>query len=307
MKRGGSGQPAKARSTAFTWRQRVQEGLRAANAAVRCLAPKTGQRVVAGREEGYRPWDPEVIAVDTAAERAIVGALRRGGIQGTLLSEEAGETTMSGRSTHFKDGVEPVYVILDPFDGSLLYRRGIQAHWFSALGIYGQDERARAAGVIDHITGETVLADPLGAVRIARPGTRAVPIRPATTATLDGAFLEAYFMKPPFLYAIAPALRPIFERARFILPNGGPYGFADVACGRIDVYFAWNEALTEIFSAMYLAERAGCVVTQWDGSPLRFRPDIHAVYSLVCSANLRLHEQVLQALKSITPPKGLMQ
>ncbi len=103
-----------------------------------------------------------------------------------------------------------------------------------------------------------------------------------------------------------PKLIPLFERAKFILPNGGPNGFADVACGRIDTYFAWNEALTEVFSAIFIAERAGCVVTQWDGSPVRFRPDIHAVYSLVCSATPRLHEQVLQALRGITPPKGLL-
>lgn len=293
------------RRSALPWRLSVQEGLQAANAVVRRLTPRAGQRVVAGREAGYRSWDPEVIGVDTAAERAIIGALRRAGIRGTLLSEEAGETTLGGRAGRSPAGTEPVYVIQDPFDGSLLYRRDIRAHWFTAIGIYGQDEKPRAAGAIDHITGEIVLADATGAVRIPRPGARPVPLRPAATATLDGAFLETYLGKPPFLYATATALRPVFERARFILGNGGPYGFADVACGRIDVYFAWNEALTEVFSAVSIAERAGCVVSHWDGSPVRFRPDIHAVYSLVCSANPRLHEQVLQALKGITPPRGL--
>jgi fructose-1,6-bisphosphatase/inositol monophosphatase family enzyme len=282
----------------------VQEGLLAANAVVRRLAPRSGQRVVRGREAGYRPWDPEIIGVDTATERAIIGVLRRRGIRGTLLSEEAGEARLGERRS---DGPsEPVYVIQDPFDGSLLYRRDIRAHWFTALGIYGLDETPRAAGVMDHITGEIVLADAAGAVRLARSGARAVPVRPAATRTLDGAFLETYLMKPVFLYPTATALRPLFERAKFILPNGGPNGFADVACGRIDVYFAWNEALTEVFSAIFIAERAGCVVTHWDGSPVRFCPDIHAVYSLVCSANPRLHEQVLQALRGITPPKGLL-
>jgi fructose-1,6-bisphosphatase/inositol monophosphatase family enzyme len=294
------------RREAFPWRKKVQDGLQAAHAVVRRLAPRFGQRVVAGREAGYRSWDPEVIAVDTASERAIIGALKRGGVRGTLLSEEAGEIALGGRANQPDPGVEPVYVIQDPFDGSLLYRRGIQAHWFTAIGIYGQDETPRAAGAMDHITGEMVLADAAGTTRIARPGVRAVPVRPATTTTLEGAYLEAYLKKPQFLYAIAPALRPIFERARFILPNGGPYGFVDVACGRIDAYFAWHEALTEVFSAIYIAERAGCVVTQWDGSPVQFRPDIHAVYSLVCSANPRLHEDVLQALQGISPPKGLM-
>jgi len=295
----------KGRKRPFPWRQCVQDGLLAANAVVRRLAPRAGQRVVRGREAGYRSWDPEVIAVDTAAERAIVGALRRGGVRGILLSEEAGETTLGGRPGGSSAESESVYVIQDPFDGSLLYRRGIRAHWFTALGIYGLDESPKAAGVVDHITGEIVLADAAGTVRLARPGARAMPVRPAASTTLDGAFLETYLMKPPFLYPTATALRPLFERARFILPNGGPNGFADVACGRIDVYFAWNEALTEVFSAIYIAERAGCAITHWDGSPVRFRPDIHAVYSLVCSANPRLHEHVLQSLRGITPPKGL--
>ncbi len=299
-------QPLKVRRGSFPWRRTVQEGLLAANAVVRRLAPRSGQRVVAGREAGYRPWDPEVIGVDTAAERAIIAALRQRGIRGTVLSEEAGEARLGERRGGSDAQGELVYVIQDPFDGSLLYRRDIRAHWFTAVGIYGLDETPRAAGVVDHITGEIVLADAAGAVRLPRPGARAVPVRPSTTKTLDGAFLEAYLKKPVFLYPTATALRPIFERARFILPNGGPCGFADVACGRIDVYFAWNEALTEVFSAIFIAERAGCVVTHWDGSSVRFRPDIHAVYSLVCSANPRLHEQVLQALRGITPPKGLL-
>jgi fructose-1,6-bisphosphatase/inositol monophosphatase family enzyme len=306
MAKRGVDQPLKGRRRPFPWRQCVQDGLLAANAVVRRLAPRSGQRVVAGREAGYRSWDPEVIGVDRAAERAIIEVLRRHGVRGTLLSEEAGETRLGDRRGGSDARGELVYVIQDPFDGSLLYRRDIRAHWFTALGIYGLDETPKAAGTIDHITGEIVLADAAGAVRLSRPGARAVPVRPSATTTLDGAFLETYLMKPVFLYPTVTALRPIFERAKFILPNGGPNGFADVACGRIDVYFAWNEALTEVFSAIHIAERAGCVVTRWDGSPVRFLPDIHAVYSLACSANPRLHAEVLRALRDITPPKGLM-
>ncbi len=285
----------------LAWRRIVIEVLQAANAAVKRLAPQSGQRVVAGRAAGYRSWDPEVIAVDTAAERAAIAVLQRHGVRGTLLSEEAGDTPLAGK----RSLADPVYVIMDPFDGSMLYRRGIRSHWFTALGIYGVDGEPRAAGVIDHVTGEMTLADGRGAVSLSRPGAPGVRLRPSRTTRLDGAFLEAYLMKPPFLYPTATALRPLFERAKFILPNGGPGGFADVAAGRIDVYLAWNEALTEVFSALHIAERAGCVVSHWDGSPVVFRPDIHAVYRLVCCANRRLHGAVLQALKGIRPPRGL--
>jgi fructose-1,6-bisphosphatase/inositol monophosphatase family enzyme len=269
------------------------------------LAPTAGRRVVRGREAGYRPWDPEVIGVDTATESAVIGVLRRAGVRAYLLSEEAGAVEIGRAPAGATRHGQPVYVVMDPFDGSLLYRRGIRAHWFTAIGIYGRDGEPWAAGVTDHITGEVLLADAAGAVRIPRPGAHPAPARPAKTTRLDDAAFEAYLMRPSFLYPTAAALRPLFVRAKLILPNGGPYGFADVACGRIDVYFAWNEALTEVFSSIFLAERAGCVVTGWDGSPVRFRPDIHAVHSLVCSANPRLHQQVLQALRGITPPRGL--
>jgi len=282
------------------WGPIVVAALRAAERVVRRLAPRRGQQVVGGRADGYRAWDPEVIRVDTAAERAVIGALARAGVRGTLFSEEAGERSF-GRGGGAR---EPVHAVLDPFDGSMLYRRGIRALWFTALGLYGQDGRPHAAGVVDHVTGELVLADAAGAVRLRRSGARPMPVRPARTPGLDGAFLEAYLMKPAFLYPTATALRPLFERAAFILANGGPAGFADVAAGRIDVYLAWREALTEVFSAVYIAERAGCVVTGWDGSPVRFRPDVHALYSLVCSANRRLHGDVLRALRGVELPKG---
>jgi fructose-1,6-bisphosphatase/inositol monophosphatase family enzyme len=279
--------------------------LRAAHATVQRLAPTTGQRVVAGRAAGYRSWDPEVIGVDTATERAVIASLAKQGMHGILLSEEAGERRLTVRSGCRPLSRDPVYIIMDPFDGSLLYRRGIRAHWFTALGIYGQDGVPRAAGLIDHTTEEIAVADPAGAFRMPHLRARAAPLRPAATETLDGAFLEAYMMKPSFLYATATALRALIEKARFILPNGGPGGFADVAAGRIDVYLAWNEALTEVHSAVFIAERAGCVVTNWNGSRLAFTPDIHTVYNLVCSANPTLHREVLNALKTIKPPKGL--
>ncbi len=301
---GVAGDRARRSPRTFPWRAVVLASLGAAHRTVKRLRPAAGQRVIAGRAAGYRSWDPEVIGIDTAAERAVVAALGQNGIRGTLLSEEAGTRRLAARSASRLSAPEPVYVVMDPFDGSLLYRRGIHAHWFTALGIFGMDETARAAGIVDHTSGEMTVADSAGAVRIPRPGARPVPLHPASTGTLDGAYLEAYMMKPSFLYPTATALRPLFGRAKFVLPNGGPGGFADVAAGRIDVYLAWNESLTEVHSAAFIAERAGCVITHWDGSPVRFSPDIHAVYSLVCSANAALHQEVLKSLANITPPKG---
>lgn len=278
-------------------------GLHAAAGAVRRTDPRRGQRVVGGRAEGYRPFDPEVIGVDTAAEDAAVAALRRSGVHGTLLSEEAGERDLPRP----RRGAcpEPVYVVMDPFDGSMLYRRGIRALWYTGIGLWGRDATPRAAGLVDHVTGEVVLWDGGAVRRWAHPRARQERPRPATTGKLDGAFVEAYMMKPAFLYPTAEALRPLFGRAGFVLPNGGPGGFVDVACGRVDVYVAWREALTEVFSTVAVAQAAGCAVTGWDGVPLVFRPDIHALHTVVCSANPRLHADVLRALEGVAPPGGV--
>jgi fructose-1,6-bisphosphatase/inositol monophosphatase family enzyme len=285
------------------WASAVAAGLRAAAAAVRRTDPRRGQRVVAGRAEGYRPFDPEVIGVDTAAESAAVAALRRAGIHGTLLSEEAGERPLPRPRTGAAP--EPVYVVMDPFDGSMLYRRGIRALWFTGIGLWALDGTPRAAGLVDHVTGELVLSDDSAVRRWARPRGRPDRPRPAATREIEEAFLEAYLMKPAFLYPTVEVLRPLLGRARFVLPNGGPGGFVDVACGRVDVYLAWREALTEVFSTVGIALTAGCVVTGWDGAPLVFRPDIHALHTLVCSANPRLHAEVLRALEGVTPPGGI--
>jgi fructose-1,6-bisphosphatase/inositol monophosphatase family enzyme len=281
----------------------VEAALRAAAAAVHRTGPRRGQRVVAGRVEGYRPFDPEVIGVDTAAEKAAVAALRRAGIHGTLLSEEAGEQPLPRQRRGA--ALEPVYVVMDPFDGSMLYRRGIRAMWYTGIGLWTLDGAPQAAGLVDHVTGELVLSDGTEVRRWGRPGARPDRPRPAATGDLESAFLEAYMMKPAFLYPTTEALRPLLGRARFILPNGGPGGFVDVACGRVDVYLAWREALTEVFSAVGVALAAGCVVSGWDGAPLLFRPDINALHTLVCSANPRLHAKVLRALEGVAPPEGV--
>jgi fructose-1,6-bisphosphatase/inositol monophosphatase family enzyme len=289
--------------SARRWTAAVGAGLRAAATAVRRTDPRRGQRVVAGRAEGYRSFDPEVIGVDTAAERAAVAALRRAGIHGTLLSEEAGERPLPRPRTGACP--EPVYVVMDPFDGSMLYRRGIRAMWYTGLGLWGLDGTPRAAGLVDHVTGELVLADGSEVRRWTGPRMRPDRPRPAVTREIDGAFLEAYMMKPAFLYPTVEALRPLLGRARFVLPNGGPGGFVDVACGRVDVYLAWREALTEVFSTVAVALAAGCVVSGWDGAPLAFHPDINALHTVVCSANPPLHAEVLRALEGVALPGGV--
>jgi fructose-1,6-bisphosphatase/inositol monophosphatase family enzyme len=261
----------------------------------------SGREVVEKRAPGYRITDPEIMKVDRVAEALIIGEIEKAGIEAVVLSEEAGRVTIKPpkRADQFP---EPVYIIVDPFDGSLLYRRLIPAFWFSSLSVYSLDGNPLCAAVVNLINGEMDFANEKGAFSGRLVGdevkeiTKAVP---TFVPSLDEAYLESYLMKPHFLYPAVPRLEPLFGRCKFLVPNGGPAGWADVATGRVDAYIALDEAPTEVFTGLPIAERAGAVISTLRGEPVAFRDDLHATYSILCSNCPSLHEQILEVLSSI--------
>jgi len=232
--------------------------------------------------------------VDEAAEAAILEVVRRAGVNATVLSEEAGEVRLTGAG-------EPVFVVVDPFDGSSLYRHGIRAFWYSAVGVLAADGRPLAGACLDLIHGTVEVAGEGKGFTGRLEGTTlrdAVPLRASGVTRLQGARLEAYMMKPAFLRAALDRAGPLLRAAGFVLPNGGPPGFADVAAGRVDLYVGLQQGPTEIFSALALAEAAGATVTDLAGQQLRFVPDLAATHDVLCAATPALHREALQPLRA---------
>lgn len=262
---------------------------------IRALAGR-GTEVVEGRPAGYREWDPEVIRVDKVAEKRVLEEIRASGLRAIILSEEAGRFEQPG------EGQAPVYFIVDPFDGSLLYRRQIPAFWYTCLGIYSPQGEPLAAAVADVNSQRVDFCNEEAAFTAHLEDGEAhhvTELQPSQVEELSEAFVEIYLMRPAFMYPTAIRLEPLLGRVKFILPNGGPCGFADVAVGRVDVYIAVKEAAVEVFTGMAIAQKAGCVVSTWEGKEVDFSDDIDREYSIVCSSNQRLHEQVLRALESL--------
>ena len=277
------------------WAELALRGVRAARDAVGRLGEAAGRRVVAAHAEAYRADDPETIGVDEAAEAAILEVVRRAGVNATVLSEEAGEIRIPGKG-------EPVFVVVDPFDGSALYRHGIRAFWYSAVGVLAVDGRPLAAACLDLLHGTVEVAGERKGFTGRLEGTSlrdAAPLRPSGVTRLQGARLEAYMMKPAFLHAALDRASPLLRAAGFVLPNGGPPGFADVAAGRVDLYVGLQQGHTEIFSALALAEAAGATVTDLVGRPLRFVPDLAATSDVLCAATPALHREALEALRAV--------
>jgi fructose-1,6-bisphosphatase/inositol monophosphatase family enzyme len=282
------------------------------------MSQQKGAEVVERRDQAsgsYRYWDPETLRVDKELEDYFIEQLAEKGIDAVVLSEEVGSKKIEPRCAPEVELDRPIYFVSDPFDGSLLYKRNIPAFWFSALAIYTRPPKAElaeplAAVVVDCYGSEVVFCDTrhsyLG--RLGKKGPENVElVKPNDTGELSEAFLETYLMKPHYLYPAAEKFKFLFRDVKFILPNGGPAGFCDVASGKVDVYFAHKQPHTDIFPGIAIAERAGCRVSTFEGLKVNFSEKVDTRYNIICSANETLHDKVLDLLKSngITDRSGM--
>ena len=262
-----------------------------------------GAETVERRMGEFRSWDPDVFRVDRDAEDGFIRRLEQLGRPVVMLSEEAGRKEINAGSPG-----ETLYCVSDPFDGSYLFKRGIPDFWYSSLAFYGADFAPLCCAVGDAVHRRIAFADERGAFIAELDGDglahrfrldadyRASMGRTPVTE-LEQASIESYAMKPrKFLLPLVDRYRQVLEPFKFFLPNGGPYGFVDVAEGKIDCYLAAPQPFTEVFSGISVAVRAGAVVTDFDGNEVRCRDDINTVLNVVATTNEALHEKVLDRI-----------
>ena len=251
----------------------------------------------------YKSWDPDILRVDKDAENGYARRLEALGTPLIFLSEEAGHVDINLDAPG-----DTSYVVCDPFDGSYLFKHGIPDFWYSSLAFYDTDFNAMSCAVGDCVPRNIAFANAEGAFLARLEGDqlaervrldhayREAMGRPDVTE-MEGASIESYAMKPKkFLIPLVDQFRHLFLPFKFFLPNGGPYGFVDVAEGKIDCYFAPRQPYVDIFSGIYVAQQAGCVVTDFDGNPVRPHGDVKTVWDVVACTNETMHEQVLAAI-----------
>jgi len=274
------------------------------------LAEKNiGAETVEKRVGDYKNWDPDILKVDKDTENGYRKRLEQSGRPFTFLSEEAGtvEINPPGRINPQATG-EKYFVVCDPFDGSYLFKHGIPAFWYSSLAFFDSDIKPVCCAVGDCFPRIIAFANQHGAfmgqlhgeqlihkVKLDRNYRQSMG-RPDVTK-MAGASIESYIMKPAkFLMPLVDEYRDLLKQFKFINPNGGPYGFADVAEGKIDCYFARQQPFVDVFSGIYIAQQAGAVVTDFDGNTVKFVADEETVWDVVATTNQTLHDQVLSAI-----------
>jgi len=259
-----------------------------------------GGETVEQRIGEYKSWDPEIFKVDKDCENGFRRRLEERGTPVILLSEEVGRLPIP-------EGTEQgeMYVVADPFDGSYLFKRGIPDFWYSSLAFFDNDFNPLSCGVGDGVHKKIAFANENGAFIATLEGEslkekfqlnkayRELMGRKDVT-DLGAASIESYAMKPKkFLLPLVDEYRELMAPFKFFLPNGGPYGFVDVAEGKIDCYFARQQPFVDVFSGVYVAEQAEVVVTDFDGNPVRCSDNVKGLYDVVCTTNQALHDQIL--------------
>jgi fructose-1,6-bisphosphatase/inositol monophosphatase family enzyme len=259
-----------------------------------------GGETVEKRIGEYKSWDPEIFKVDKDTEDGYTKRIQATGRNVVLLSEEAGRLEINPEK-----GGAKFFCVCDPFDGSYLFKRGIPDFWYSSLSFYDEQFNSLCCAVGDGVQRKIAFAseegafiadlagDRLGHKFELSPEYREQMGRKALTE-FDGASIESYAMKPKkFLSPLVDEYREFMELFKFFLPNGGPYGFVDVAEGKIDCYFARRQPFVDVFSGVMVAEEAGAVVTDFDGNPVRCSDNVHSLHDVVATTNQTLHDKVL--------------
>lgn len=260
-----------------------------------------GGQTVEKRLGEYKSWDPDIFKVDKDTEDGFRRRLEERGEPVVLLSEEVGRLEIGS-------GEANLFAVADPFDGSWLFKRGIPDFWYSSLSFFDVDFNPVCCAVGDAVPRNIAFADQSGAYLAKLEGDQLVHTvkldkeyrekmgRPDVTGPAK-AGIESYAMKPKkFLMPLVDQYRALLEPFKFFLPNGGPYAFVDVAEGKIDTYFAPRQPFVDIFSGVMVAEKAGVVVTDFDGKPIKCSDNEESVYDVVASSNQKLHDWMLETI-----------
>lgn len=264
----------------------------------------SGSIVTQIRTGEWKSWDAEVYGVDEAAEGAYIRRLKDSPYPVVLLSEEAGKVDL----TEGKQG-KKIYGVSDPFDGSWLYKRGLPFMQYSSLAFFDSDFNPLTTVTGDVFNNDLVFANSNGSFMAKLCGDQLKELQllneeyrkkkhgePA--ASLDKACMESYILKPhKFLLPLVDEYRKLLDAYKMLHPGGGPFAFAEAAAGQIDVYFARRQPYVDIFSGIQIAERAGLIISDFDGKkPPKPTEDYETVFDILVSRTQVLHDKTLEKI-----------
>ena len=264
---------------------------------------EAGLKTIQTREGDWKSWDPDVYGVDDATEGGYIKRLQELNRPIVMLSEESDRVEINLD----RDG-DPLYCVSDPFDGSWLFKRQLPLWWYSSLAFFKKDFTPASTATGDVNENLIAFADQSAAYLVTVEGDRLVNKQrldeeyrqklAGDAPDVGGACIESYALKPKkFLKPLLDKYGNLIYSFKMFYPNGGPYGFVDVATGQVDVYFAVQQPYVDVFSGLDVAVKSGAVVSDFDGNPFTLQTDdCQTSYDVIASRNQKIHDQVLEIL-----------
>ncbi len=207
-----------------------------------------------------RPEDIE-IGIDRVGEDILEKLIKKYELNATIFSEPEGRDIENG------DHPE-IYGSIDPFDGSVLFLRGFEHNWYSALSFYDKERKPIATGITDILNGKFYISDKDGNYILDMKSGQKKKILPSSRKSLkEPIVLASYLMSSQysakFLDIFEDLIRNFHPKA-LLYPQGGSFIYAYLASGLVDAYVMFDEPRSEIDPGFPIAKAAGCSVVSVD-------------------------------------------
>lgn len=249
-----------------------------ADAAGKAILPHFRRRLTVDNKASDGGYDP-VTAADRAAERVVrklvKGRFPAHGFEGEEYGDEAME--------------QPMRWVVDPIDGTRAFVLGLPV-WGTLIGLTRDGEPA--LGVMDQpFTRERFWASARGAY-FRDPDGRQRRLKTRASPHMADAMMTTTH---PDLFAPGEE-RKAFERVKGIVRacryGGDCYTYCLLAAGHIDLIVEAGLKPYDVTALVPIVERAGGIITTWDGAPASRGGRI------VAAGDAKLHAEAMRVLKS---------
>jgi len=208
-----------------------------------------------------RPEDVE-IGIDRVGEEVLEKLLKKYKIKATVFSEPDGRDIKTG-------GNNPeIYGSIDPFDGSVLYLRGFEQNWYTALSFFDKKRKPIISGISDILNEKIYFSDETSNYLLDLKTGNRKKIYPSKRKSLsDPIVLASYVMSSQysskFLDIFGDLIKNMHSKA-LLFPQGGSFIYAFLAAGLVDAYVMFDEPRSEIDPGFPIAKKAGCSIVTID-------------------------------------------
>jgi fructose-1,6-bisphosphatase/inositol monophosphatase family enzyme len=205
-----------------------------------------------------RPEDID-IGIDKVGEEILEKLLKKYNIKATIFSEPEARDIKNG---------DYLYGSIDPFDGSVLFLRGFEHNWYTALSFYDKKRNPISTGIADILNEKFYLSDEGKNYLLDIKKKQKNEIFPSQRKSLkEPIVLASYLMSSQysskFLDIFGDLIKGLHPKA-LLYPQGGSFIYSYLASGLVDAYIMFNEPRSEIDPGFPIAKAAGCPVVSVD-------------------------------------------